>query len=192
MQGAVHRARVRGLWHDPGRSVVVRLDAPAIRSNASTFAELWLNHSYAAGEFATELVWAGKTPTRLPESAWLELRPALPAGDWALTVDKLGTAVDVRHVVERGGRRLHAVSPGGALRWTAAGRGASLWVEPIDSALVAPGLANTNLWRWDGAADPHPADGAAFNLHNNLYPTNYPLWTWRDRNARFRFRWGIG
>jgi uncharacterized membrane protein YgcG len=92
----------------------------------------------AVGGFDLEVSWAGKRPTRLPESIWLETRPMLPtltgAGEglanesvgWKLEVDKLGTVTDTADVVMNGGAALHAVSPDGLVAWrNTQGRGGS-------------------------------------------------------------------
>ena len=67
-------------------------------------------------------------------------------------------------------------------------------VRSVDAALVAPG-ANMNIWDWSVYNDspPSPEDGAAFNLFNNLYTTNYILyypWNTSDTHSRFRFHLG--
>lgn len=117
------------------------------------------------------MVWASKTPTRLPESAWVEFRPALPtatASPWRLTVDKVGTSVDTADVVPNGGSALHAVAPDGLVSWTSQGHARArdvFSVQSVDAALVAPGR-NLNIWDWSvyNEVPPSPEDGAAFNL----------------------------
>ena len=97
------------------------------------------------------------------------------------------------------GSAMHGVDPDGALEWSrepppvAAGEpvGVSLRIQSLDAALVAPGVS-TDPYEWDRYNDAavDPLEGAAFNLHNNLYDTNYVLWyPWRaaDSMSRFRF-----
>jgi hypothetical protein len=149
--------------------------------------------------YLAELSWRGKAPTRLPESAWLEVRPELsrhPPG-CTLNVDKLGGAVDTADVVPDGGAYLHGSDPSGGIAWMC-GTGqspptAEARVRSLDAALVAPG-SNTNLYRWDAynSTPPNAQDGAAFNLLNNLYATNYILWyPWNAEDAQSRFRFEV-
>ena len=72
----------------------------------------------------------------------------------------------------------------------------TLRITSVDAALVSPGGGSLNPWAWDrfNDAPPNPLDGAAFNLHNNLWSTNYILWyPWRaaDANSRFRFHFEV-
>ena len=188
-------------------------------SSYSAFGKIWLNYSYTAdnaghggtaadnagrsgrtaavpatdgggGGFTVELIWESKTPTRLPESVWLETRPLLAnsvqegakevragagGGVWKLHVDKLGTMVDVEDVVVNGGAALHGLSPSGAMQWSRSGNssnsGSKFSVWSLDAASVAPGK-NVNLWAWDAynnGTTVNPTDGAAFCLWNNLW-----------------------
>ena len=232
MHGGLHHAPVIGMWTRGGdgvaSSVLLQLDGSAMgHVGYSTFGSIWLNYSaVAAGatgddtlRFALELAWDRKTPTRLPESTWLEVRPAFPpaasasqpsATDddaWRLHVTKLGSLIDTADVVPNGGSALHGVDPDGPVVWSRGGRtqqrrahdappsSASLRIVSLDAGLVAPGN-NTSPWGWDvyNAAPPDPLDGAAFNLHSNLYATNYILcYPWRpaDEVGRFRFRFDV-
>ncbi|HOX32722.1 MAG TPA: DUF5054 domain-containing protein [Spirochaetales bacterium] len=124
-----------------------------------------------------EASWSGKDPSRLPEALWLSIclaaeRPGL----WRLR--KLGTEVDPASVVAGGNRQCHAV-------WEAAYRGpdGERRVEPLDSALVAPGERRL-LCADDRLAD--PAGGLHFALYGNLWGTNFPQWFGED--AAFGFR----
>jgi len=68
-----------------------------------------------------------------------------------------------------------------AARTTLAG-GPVLTVEPLDAPLVAP--AGADFMRFS----PDPPDfsrGVRFNLHNNKWGTNFPMWCEGDLQARF-------
>lgn len=125
-----------------------------------------------------ELQWFHKPASRLPEAAWLSFQPAISAAaEWRL--DKLGAEISPLEVVENGNRHLHAAGRG--VRVQEAGR--SLVIHSLDAPLVAPGepsLLNFNNQQ------PDLQQGVHFNLHNNLWGTNFPMWL--EDDCRFRFR----
>lgn len=174
-------------------SVLVQLNGSAMGNGYSAFGAIWLNYSVATSkilggsatgqdsadpdggghssmarsEFGVELVWTSKTPTRLPESVWLEVRPKLTGSQqktaaavdadadagrsgneqspsWNLHVDKLGTMVDVTNVVKNGGAALHGLNPAGSVQWsrTASSRGGEVPRALASDASVQ--LANNN------------------------------------------------
>lgn len=179
LQSQQFYAPVTGIWrHNLGvsnddvmQSVVLRLDGSAMGAACySKFSDIWVNltSSNSNGDLAIELVWASKTPTRLPESAWFEFRPALPSrqSKWLLTIDKVGSAIDSADVVGNGGSALHGVAPNGSIAWRQKGSdNSALSVKPLDAALVSPGRS-TNILNWSVYNDEPPSaeDGAAFNL----------------------------
>ena len=141
-----------------------------------------------------EVVWEGKSPTRLRESIWLEVRPNLDNvnnNDWNLFVDKIGQRVDTSDVVKQGGAALHGIDPSGGVSLVATDR--SLSVQSLDCGLVAPG-SNTNIWNYT-AYDTIPVDaknGFAFDLYSNLYAVNYPMWyPWKEEDSTSRFRFEV-
>lgn len=120
-----------------------------------------------------ELTWHDKDASRIPEAIWLGLNP--PGLDESFRLIKLGQEIDPLHVVEFGARSLHAV--------TALKTGA-FQLRTLDAPLVAvgqPALLNFNNQL------PDLRDGFHFNLYNNVWGTNFPLWY--DQHARFRFEW---
>lgn len=126
-------------------------------------------------EALLELQWFGKQANRLPEALWLsfDLRGAAMRG-WRML--KLGTWIAPLEVVRDGNRRLHAVQ---AIEH-ADGRG-RLRIDLLDAALVAPG--EPSLLHFTNR---QPAGGAMHvNLYNNVWGTNFPMWS--DDDARFRF-----
>ena len=98
--------------------------------------------------------------------------------------------MDTADVVTNGGAVLHGLDPNhGGVVFSSESR--SLRVESLDAGLVAPGYVR-NTWDYaaydDSPADPR--DGAAYNLHSNLYNTNYVLyypWLQQDAVSTFRF-----
>jgi hypothetical protein len=93
-------------------------------------------------------------------------------------MDKLGLWISPYEVIRDGNRHLHAVGAG----VRAEGPRHIFQISPLDSTLVAPGqpsLLNFNN------RQPDLSQGMHFNLHNNLWGTNFPMWYGDD--ARFRF-----
>lgn len=136
-----------------------------------------------------DLAWFDKTATRLPESLWVAFRP-YRAGDDGWSLDVLGQRIDPRRVVVNGSRHLAAVWGGVGYRDDAG----SFHVESLDAGVVSPGLPALVDYNNHPVA---PSEGIFFNLANNVWNTNWPLWyPWHDEdgNARFRFtlRFGDG
>ena len=127
------------------------------------------------GAVLLELQWFGKQANRLPEALWLGFDlPGAAMRGWRML--KLGTWIGPLEVVRDGNRRLHAAQ---ALEHTD-GR-SRLRIELLDAALVAPG--EPSLLNFTNR---QPAGGAMHvNLYNNVWGTNFPMWS--DDDARFRF-----
>jgi len=124
-----------------------------------------------------ELRWEGKPANRLPEATWLGWRPA-GVDPEAMVLDKLGQDVSPLDVVPGGGRHLHAVGEG--VRWPSVEGTVAL--RTLDAPLVAPGqprLLDPDAGPLDLAA------GVWVGLHDNVWGTNFPMWS--EGAARFRF-----
>ena len=120
------------------------------------------------------LVLRDKPANRMPEAGFLFLTPA-GARDWALR--KTGLWNDGQNIVRRGGGQLQAVE---AVR-AALGVG-HLTATPLDSALVAPAAAPFMPFQPD---IPDYSRGVRFNLYNNKWGTNFPMWS--EGTLAFRF-----
>jgi len=121
--------------------------------------------------------WFDKAACRLPEALWLSFVPQVPdARLWRM--EKLGELISPYEVIHDGNRKLHAVGTGvyySDSRY-------QLTIETLDAPLVAPGepsLLNFNQ------KQPDLKKGLHFNLYNNVWGTNFPMWY--DEDARFRF-----
>lgn len=124
------------------------------------------------------LQWFGKQACRVPEATWFSLALKLPVGG-AWEFQKLGSWIDPRDVVRNGNRTLHAVE---ACRYRTAG-GNKIIVKNPDAPLVAAG--DPQLLRFSNRLPPRRSSGLHFNLHNNTWGTNFPLWY--EDDARFHF-----
>jgi hypothetical protein len=111
-----------------------------------------------------------KPANRMPEAGFLSLTPA-SAKDWSLR--KMGMWHDSRNIVRRGGGQLQAVE---------AVRTGPIEMTPLDCALVAPAGAPFIPFQPD---IPEYGGGIRFNLYNNKWGTNFPMW-WEGTIA-FRF-----
>ena len=121
--------------------------------------------------------WFEKPASRLPEALWFSFVPKISrTGSWEM--DKLGERVSPLDVIHNGNRKLHAVNSG---VYYADGR-SQLSIETLDAPLVAPG--EPSLLDFNNR-QPNLQKGMHFNLFNNVWGTNFPMWYADD--ARFRF-----
>ena len=122
------------------------------------------------GRLELDFAWWAKPATRVPEALWLGASPIAEN----CRVQKLDQPVDPLDVVQFGGQMLHGTD------WGVKYDGMSL--QTMDTACV--NIGKPSLWNFTGE-QPNPADGCWFNLYNNMWDTNFPLWY--DEDARFRF-----
>jgi hypothetical protein len=124
-----------------------------------------------------DVQWFDKAANRLPEAIWFSFNPLTRhTGLWEL--DKMGECISPLDVIRNGNRKLHAVDTGVYYHDP---RGV-LAIESLDAPLVAPGepsLLNFNN------RQPPLRHGMHFNLYNNVWGTNFPMWY--EDDARFRF-----
>jgi hypothetical protein len=122
------------------------------------------------------LDWFDKEAGRLPEAIWfgVSLNVATP-GRWRFR--KLGTLVDPLDVVKGGNRSYHAITEAEYQGCDGAYR-----IIPLDSPLAAIGKPKMLCF------DEHfedPAAGVYFNIFNNIWGTNFPMWLEGDGRSRF-------
>jgi hypothetical protein len=120
-------------------------------------------------EITVELL--DKPANRMPEASFVSFTPAGPH-DWQFL--KTGQWLPANRIAPKGGGQLQAV---------AAVRASGVELRPLDTPLVAP--AATKFMPFN----PNPPDfsaGLRFNLHNNKWGTNFPMWWGAERfEARF-------
>jgi hypothetical protein len=138
-----------------------------------------LEWSFEPGKIDLTLQLFGKSACRMPEAMWLSLLPGL--GKKVLCrMDKLGEWVDPLDVVSRGNRALHAI--GDSVEYTDE-RG-KIELRSLDAPLLAPGVSP--LMEFSDTL-PDLRQGPHFNLFNNLWGTNFPMWFEGDLKFRFIF-----
>ncbi|MFT3792500.1 MAG: DUF5054 domain-containing protein [Rudaea sp.] len=161
-----HADRVLLHWRMPERAHA-QLGAPAC--------VLLSLRAVDATRLRIELVLRDKPANRMPEAGFLAFAPA-GASDWEL--HKLGLWLRATDIVRNGGGALQAAS---CVR-AKLDAGVALRIEPLDAPLVAP--ADAPFMTFAGAA-PDFSAGIRFNLHNNKWGTNFPMWC--EGTLRFRF-----
>jgi hypothetical protein len=119
--------------------------------------------------------WNRKAPTRKAEALWLGFR--LPE-DATFRFPKLGMTTDPVDIVPGGGIHLHAIQDHVDIQTPFPWR-----IHALDSVLLS-----TNGGRLlDPSPIPSPRiDSLWFNLFNNIWNTNFPLWTEGPMGYRFR------
>ena len=115
------------------------------------------------------LKWFGKKASRLPQAFWLKFIDFKE--DWE--INKMGQWIKPRNIV--GSPLICAVQEGI--------RNSSSVIKPLDSCLVAP--FGRNLLKYNIKTD---SQDMYFNLYNNIWNTNFPMWYSDDAIFRFDIR----
>ncbi len=126
-----------------------------------------------SNELEVRVRWFGKQPERLPHALWCSFASSKSRSRYAFR--KMNEWVDPADVVSRGARTLHAVE-----EVVIDGK---VLLANLDSPLVAPGkpaLLNFHNRK------PDLKGGVHFNLYNNVWGTNFPMWF--GDNMLFRYR----
>lgn len=142
-----------------------------------------------------ELLWTNKTPTRLAEATMFSFYPQRQYSNtfWIGTVQKISmfTSVAFSSVIKNGSHYQHAGE-----KVTLIESSPSLIVMELSSPdvpLICPIRKGKYPTPFPIPLDPFQdtdVTGVAFNLHNNIWNTNYPLWypfTAGDENFKARF-----
>lgn len=125
-----------------------------------------------------ELQWMNKNACRLPEASWFSFAPLVDnPNQWKM--DKLGDRISPLFVVKDGNRNMHGVNTG--IYYD--GAEGSAVIETLDAPLVCPG--ERRLLQFDNSYAPLDG-GFHFNLHNNVWGTNFMMWFEDDMKFRFR------
>ncbi|MCM3257454.1 DUF5054 domain-containing protein [Paenibacillus lautus] len=137
-------------------------------------------YSFHANEPVIEvcLSWMSKPACRLPEASWLSFVPLVDNPN-AWSMDKLGMRISPLSVVKDGNRNMHGINSG--LYYE--GADGTAVIESLDAPLVCPG--EPRLLQFDNSYAPLTG-GFHFNLHNNVWGTNFRMWFEDDMRYRFR------
>lgn len=191
----------------------LRVADPQAHIDYGAPADIWVTVTVTAEAIDFDLVWVNKTATRLAEATMFSFYPApqhsSDAG-WDCSVAKVGVGVlapvaevNLKSVVYNGSQYQHAVEyvafrvPGRQVQSDTA-----IVFSSPDVPLVCPILDNSSPTTFPKGWTPTPfpaplkpltdstITGIAFNLHNNIWNTNYPLYypfNEGDENFRAKF-----
>jgi hypothetical protein len=141
--------------------------------------DFWLRYTLSSDQkgLNIDLQWFHKPACRMPEAVWFSFLPAVTDGtEWC--IEKMGQEISPEDVVEYGNRHLHA--SGKYVLWHNSAD--HLRISSLDAPLAAPGKPSLLDFNND---QPKITDGMHFNLLNNLWGTNFPMWF--EEDCRFRF-----
>ena len=126
------------------------------------------------------LEWRDKDAYRPPEASWFTFALIVHNPNlWKM--EKLGEFVSPLEVVKNGNRNMHAVGKGLYYQ----GSDGCACIETLDAPVVCPG--ERRLLRFDNTFAPLDG-GMHFNLHNNIWGTNFRMWYEDDAVFRFIIR----
>ena len=160
----------------------------------------WLSLNISNGPNALvkmdfDLLWINKTATRLAEATMFSFYPQLQYSDtfWIGMVHKISTFTSVAFssVIKNGSQFQHAGEK--ATLMESAPSSVVMDLHSPDVPLICPILKGKYPTPFPVPLDPFldsDVAGVAFNLHNNIWNTNYPLWypfSIGDENFKARF-----
>lgn len=117
-----------------------------------------------------DFAWFHKPALRIPEALWLGFCFTRPLTG----IDKLGMKIQPLDVVSKGNREMHCTQE--SLEFD------DIFVKTLDAPLFA--IEKPSAYAFYNRL-PDPGRGVWFNLFNNQWGTNFPMWN--EGDARFRF-----
>lgn len=144
---------------------------------AKAYAECIAYDDGRKAELSVTLV--DKPAVRLPEAYWLSFHVADIVG---VVAEKLGQPVDLLDVVEGGARQMHGIDRYVDILTT----GGTVRIWSPTAFLVNVGEPCGLNYSTDR---PDPRGGIHFNLSNNLWGTNFTMWSEGSLTYRFTFEW---
>jgi hypothetical protein len=157
-------------------SIVIRTTLPSLAADglgAPRHVETRL-HVLDTRSIEITVVLLDKAANRMPEAGFVHFTPAT-VKNWDYC--KMGLWQPAMRVARKGGAQLQAVS---VVRTT------GLRLEPLDTPLVAP--VDVPFMRFH--PEPLTMTGIRFNIYNNKWGTNFPMWWEGDFTARYRLTIG--
>lgn len=141
--------------------------------------KIFFNYKFSKTESSIKftLTWFCKFSARIAHAIHLECNPLLADSTWKIS--KLGEPIDIMHIASKGARSLHAVDE----KIICQNNTDKLLFYSSHAPLVAMG--KSKLLNFDNKL-PDMGKGIHYNLYNNIWGTNFPMWY--DDNARFDFK----
>lgn len=187
------QVKTHGYWLPQVRQIYQRVQGSVLEILVeATFAEdaheigapknIYMTYRFRNdGDIELRLCWFDKPACRLPEAFWLTFHPLVEQVErWA--INKLGQWISPLEVVSRGGRTLHGFDRGILYQ----GEDGILQIDSLDATLVAPG--KPSLLDFHNEM-PDLRGGMHFNLYNNVWGTNFPMWFEEDASFHFQLQW---
>ncbi|WEX10593.1 DUF5054 domain-containing protein [Chelativorans sp. AA-79] len=173
-RSAVFRPRFKGIAQEAGRLVIVTefSGEPHEALGAPRRVDYLLEPRDEG--FQITVVLRGKPANRMPEAGFVEFAPT-GAGGWELL--KTGLWQKAGHVARLGGGALQAIFSARAPI-----EGGRIEITPFDTPLVGP---RDHPFMVFPQEPPAYDAGLRFNLHNNKWGTNFPMWWEGDFVSRF-------
>jgi hypothetical protein len=146
--------------------------------------EIYLTYSFPRERASLDLslCWFSKYPARIAHALHLSCQPAFSDAAWSFS--KMGEPIDVQNVAFQGARSLHAMDPDIMCRQA----GNQLVFTSRHAPLVAPG--EHKLLDFDNQL-PNLDGGIHYNLYNNIWGTNFPMWYGDDTKLDFSLSFDV-
>ena len=174
--------------------------------------EIWIKISMSARQnYVTlytlyldfEVTWVRKRPTRLPEATMFSFHPNPPiySNNYTTMFSKVGsgvkmgsTYIDPYNVIQNGSQYQHAADNAWMMAENTLYFVRTIILNSTNVPLMCPitrdGRTPTPFPAPLAPLSPYEIQGVAFNLHNNIWNTNYPLYypfVEGDENFKARF-----
>jgi len=162
-QSGEFEAKVVGAWSD-NRKKIFELSFDSKIREFSGLPQIFVIEE----DDMVEIKWFGKKQNRLPEAFWLKFTGMKE--NWEML--KLDQWIKPKDCI--GMKNLHAV-------WSI--RNDEFEIDNLDAPLVAP--YGCHLLEWENICDKQDMH---FNLYNNIWNTNFPMWFSDDTKFRFRIK----
>ncbi len=169
--------RVRDFYSHKNRALIFATFEKEAHAEFGAPEMVTLEWNFEPSNIHLTLQLFAKSACRIPEGMWLTMLPGL-GKKISCRMDKLGEWIDPLEVVSRGNRALHAIGDGVEY----ADEKGKILLRSLDAPLMAPGIPP--LMEFTDAL-PDLRQGPHFNLFNNLWGTNFPMWFEGDLKFRF-------
>ncbi|WZL80611.1 DUF5054 domain-containing protein [Vallitaleaceae bacterium 9-2] len=142
--------------------------------------EINIAYRIYAHKIEINLSWKKKDISRIPEASWLIIAPKID-NKYQYKLNKLDSEVSCYNVVRDGAKKLHCTE-----YVTYDGADKHMKITPIHTPLV--GIGSSNFLQFDNVVGDLDR-GFYFNIHNNVWGTNFPMWFGEDISVDYVFEW---